>query len=215
MTDKSPADVCLIIEGTYPFAVGGVATWTHELIKKQDHLTFHILSILPRGDHPYMRYELPKNVVDLTTLHLQDIPGHSDIPLSQAARLFDKLRPPLTALTTGAASLNDLQSIIDTLAPYRLRLGESVMLNSEAAWELMVSMYEASFAESSMLDYFWSWRAIVGNLYSIFVAELPPAKCYHSLSTGYAGLLAARAKLETSRPVIVTEHGIYTNERRI
>jgi polysaccharide biosynthesis protein PelF len=35
------------------------------------------------------------------------------------------------------------------------------------------------------------------------------------MSTGYAGLMGARAKVETGKPVFVTEHGIYTNERRI
>ena len=41
MPDKiEPADVCLFLEGTYPYATGGVSTWTHELIKMQSHLKF-------------------------------------------------------------------------------------------------------------------------------------------------------------------------------
>jgi glycosyltransferase involved in cell wall biosynthesis len=47
------------------------------------------------------------------------------------------------------------------------------------------------------------------------LAPLPPARVYHAVSTGYAGLCLARAKLETGRPAVVTEHGIYTNERCI
>jgi len=47
------------------------------------------------------------------------------------------------------------------------------------------------------------------------LADLPSAYVYHTISTGYAGLFAARAKIETGRPVILTEHGIYANERRI
>ena len=27
------ADVCLILEGTYPFVLGGVSSWVHDLIK--------------------------------------------------------------------------------------------------------------------------------------------------------------------------------------
>ncbi len=38
---------------------------------------------------------------------------------------------------------------------------------------------------------------------------------YHTASTGYAGIYAARAAIETGSPGIVTEHGIYTNERRV
>ena len=47
------------------------------------------------------------------------------------------------------------------------------------------------------------------------IADLPAAKIYHTASTGFAGLLAARAKAETGAPIVLTEHGIYTNERRI
>jgi len=55
----------------------------------------------------------------------------------------------------------------------------------------------------------------MGGFYSILLAEIPPARMYHAVSTGYAGLMAAKAKIETNRPVLLTEHGIYTNERRI
>jgi len=44
---------------------------------------------------------------------------------------------------------------------------------------------------------------------------LPDARCYHAVSTGFAGLLGARLAAATGRPLILTEHGIYTNERRI
>ena len=50
---------------------------------------------------------------------------------------------------------------------------------------------------------------------SVFLGTLPAARVYHTLCTGYAGLFAARAHLETGRPALLTEHGIYTNERRI
>ncbi len=49
MSLRTPtADVCLILEGTYPFVSGGVSSWTHDLIQKQSHLTFHVLALLPR-----------------------------------------------------------------------------------------------------------------------------------------------------------------------
>ena len=55
----------------------------------------------------------------------------------------------------------------------------------------------------------------LASFYSIMLHPIPPARVYHAVSTGYAGLLAARAHLETQRPVLLTEHGIYTTERRI
>ena len=76
-------------------------------------------------------------------------------------------------------------------------------------------MYESTHGDSAFLDYFWTWRALLGGLYSMLLCDLPPALVYHPVCTGYAGLFAARAHIETGRPVILTEHGIYTNERRI
>jgi polysaccharide biosynthesis protein PelF len=76
-------------------------------------------------------------------------------------------------------------------------------------------MYRATHGESAFLDYFWTWRTTLGGLYSILLAEIPCARVYHAVSTGYAGLFAACAHLKTGRPVLLTEHGIYTNERRI
>jgi glycosyltransferase involved in cell wall biosynthesis len=88
-------------------------------------------------------------------------------------------------------------------------------MNSPGSWNMLLNMYRTTVPDSSFLDYFWSWRALVGGLFSVLVPELPEARVYHAVSTGYAGLLLARAVLETNRPGIVTEHGIYTNERRI
>ena len=67
----------------------------------------------------------------------------------------------------------------------------------------------------SFLHFFWAWRALFGGLVATLSFPLPPARVYHTVSTGYAGLLAARAAVETGRPALITEHGIYTNERQI
>ena len=76
-------------------------------------------------------------------------------------------------------------------------------------------MYDRTMPYSSFLDFFWAWRALLGGLFATLEFELPRARVYHTISTGYAGVLAARAAIETGRPALLTEHGIYTNERRI
>jgi glycosyltransferase involved in cell wall biosynthesis len=43
----------------------------------------------------------------------------------------------------------------------------------------------------------------------------PRARVFHSISTGYAGLLGAFLAALRSRPLILSEHGIYTKERTI
>ena len=67
-TAKPPvADVCLILEGTYPYIAGGVSTWTHDLIRGSKDISFHIVSLLPKDEPPPMRYELPANVTGRPT----------------------------------------------------------------------------------------------------------------------------------------------------
>lgn len=42
--------------------------------------------------------------------------------------------------------------------------------------------------------------------------ELPAARVYHALSTGFAGAIAARAADEREAPLVVTEHGLAWRE---
>jgi len=213
MLSGGRADICMILEGTYPYVTGGVSNWMHELINRHSDKTFHLLAILPPQAKAELKYDLPRNVTGVTNFYLQKMekgtifPGLSD--------MLAELEGPLTALTSTTGGLKDFQKLLDILGRYRGRIGSDALLNSEEAWELIQRMYEKYFEESSYLDYFWSWRALMGSLFTMAVEELPQANVYHAVSTGYAGMLAARAKIETGRPVLLTEHGIYTNERRI
>ena len=44
-SDERGADVCLIVEGGYPYVVGGVASWSDALMRASPQLTFHVLAI--------------------------------------------------------------------------------------------------------------------------------------------------------------------------
>ena len=88
------------------------------------------------------------------------------------------------------------------------------LLNSPEAWQTMCHHY-SSMSHASFLGYFWAWRTLVGGLFRVLTCPLPAARIYHAVSTGYAGLIGARAAIETGRASLITEHGIYSNERRI
>lgn len=213
---KQKADICLILEGTYPYVTGGVSGWAHGLIREQSHLTFHLCAIVPREGELEMKYTLPSNVIGLTTIRLNDLPSGGTIGTALANKVHRVLREPLATLTSERPmELEDIRRMMDVLHVVNTPLGSEALLDREEAWTQLIALYEASFPDHSFLDYFWSYRAIVGGLYSMLLAPLPQADIYHAMSTGYAGLLAARAKVETKKPVFVTEHGIYTNERRI
>jgi polysaccharide biosynthesis protein PelF len=207
------ADVCLLMEGSYPYVAGGVSTWTHDLIKSHADLTFHVVALVADRSARKLAYPLPDNVIGLTHVYLQaPDPGARWAP--GAGDMLKRLEKPLLKLQQGGG-LAELEEILRLLRGRKFKLGSRILLNSEDAFHMVVRMCQAQLPDASFLEYFWGLRALMGGMFAVMLAQMPKAKVYHAISTGYAGLFAARAKLETGRPVLLTEHGIYTNERRI
>lgn len=210
---RDAADICLLLEGTYPYVSGGVSSWTHDLIRSHHDLKFALVSLVADSQSREQAFELPPNVIDWRTISVGSIPS-GRAHFSGARELPTRLAPALSKyLKNGTAG--NFASLLDVIAPFRGQAGSEALLNSPEAWRTLTSMYDDDFSKTSFLDYFWTWRALLSGLYSIVLADIPPARVYHAISTGYAGLMSARASLETGRPSIITEHGIYTNERRI
>ena len=108
---KRKADICLILEGTYPYVAGGVSQWTHDLIRDLSHLNFHIVSIQPPHAELEPAFELPANVIGITDICLQELPAGAMVEVDDS-RFFQKLESALRALL-GGAGLNDLRQVID------------------------------------------------------------------------------------------------------
>ena len=94
-----------------------------------------------------------------------------------------------------------------------LSIGE--FLHGRQTFDLLAEIAEKVAPQASFLDLFWHLRAIYVPILRLLPAAAPPARCYHTVSTGYAGLCGAAFSLRTGRPLIVTEHGIYSRERNM
>jgi len=207
------ADVCLIVEGAYPYVSGGVSSWVHGLIRRRPDLSFSVVAILPEAPAPAAKYGALPNVSALHHLYLSETHGRGGWwrPRAFDQAAFDQA---VDAFLSGGG-FAELAAIIRLLAPL-VRAGRTAdLLDSTLAWNLVCDLYEREMPQESFLHFFWAWRALFGGLIATLSFPLPPARLYHTVSTGYAGLLAARATAETGRPALITEHGIYTNERRI
>ena len=83
----SGADVCLLLEGTYPFVRGGVSSWVHQIISGLPELTFSLVFVGSRRvDYAEQKYQLPANVCHLETHYLEDAyagyaPARLTVPL--------------------------------------------------------------------------------------------------------------------------------------
>jgi glycosyltransferase involved in cell wall biosynthesis len=208
---ENMVDVCLIAEGCYPYVSGGVSTWIDWLIRSQPELTFSVLAILPGEPQGPPRYARPDNLVSIEHVLLDDnqlgtLRHWPSVTPDHMADLLGRL------LSEGDPE--QLSELMDLVGRGRHRISLDTLLNSPEAWQTMCRHY-ASMPHAAFLGYFWAWRTLVGGLFRILTCPLPQARIYHAVSTGYAGLIGARAALETGRASLVTEHGIYSNERRI
>jgi polysaccharide biosynthesis protein PelF len=205
------ADVCLIAEGCYPYVYGGVSTWIDWLIRSHPELTFTVVAILPSAPMSEPRYARPANLLSVDHVRLDD----NNLGTS---RDWPATTPEYMAELIGQL-LNDgdtrhLAELMKLLGPPGHRVSLDTLLNSPEAWRTMCHHY-SSMSHASFLGYFWAWRTLVGGLFRVLTCPLPAARIYHAVSTGYAGLIGARAAIETGRASLITEHGIYSNERRI
>jgi polysaccharide biosynthesis protein PelF len=210
------ADVCMLVEGTYPYVSGGVSSWIHGLITNLPDFTFSLvhLSSAPVADR-VAQYVLPANVIGVHDLYLQDFaelpPGPSGRRCPEAWQAVRELH---TALGEGRAC--DHAAVFSHLAGQDAKgLTTADLFFSRESWDLLVARYEESCPEVPFVDFFWTFRATHAPLFRLLEAPLPPARIYHTPSTGFSGLLGAMGKLRSGAPLIVTEHGIYTHEREI
>jgi glycosyltransferase involved in cell wall biosynthesis len=211
--------VCLILEGTYPYVRGGVSSWVHQIIKGLPELSFSLVFIGGAPDRYQGRsYELPPNVVHLEELFLaapppaelvEYVPGDPDLFAASHA-LHEAFRRGVPADDQVLARV--VRFLVE--APGRCQRD---FLHSERAWREIVRRYESSAPTRSFLEYFWTIRSMHAPLFSLAraAARLPTASVYHVISTGFAGFLAMLLRRRRGRPLLLTEHGIYTKERRI
>src|SRR5690348_7564411 len=68
------ADVCLIVEGGYPYILGGVASWMDGLIHASPTVKFHVISITISSQPKIRKYELPDNVTGITDVVIDHCP---------------------------------------------------------------------------------------------------------------------------------------------
>lgn len=206
-----PSDICLIVEGGYPYALGGVASWMDAYMRASPELKFHVISIGIATQPRERKYPIADNVVGITDVNLDSCPAGRS-PAARDRTAIASAIGQLHAVLAGDcnAGFAELVGLVR-----RSGFGRSALLDSKPAWAAMERVYHELLPDGPLLDFFWSWRFLARSVLSIITTPLPPVRIFHAVSTGYAGLLGAYAALVTRRPYVVTEHGIYTNERRI
>ncbi len=217
------ADVCLILEGTYPYVQGGVSSWVHQIVTELPEVKFTLFFLGSTRDQAVKkRYNPPPNVIGSTEIFLfeklppeQLVPG--ELTPAQESRLYGALRKFYFAADDAARTEGFWQALdtIDAIEREGGRVTFGNLTRDEEAWMLLTEA-TARFAEDeSFVDFFWAVRFVHLPVWIALSQRqaIPRARLYHSVSTGYSGMLGAIAARYSKAPYLITEHGIYTKER--
>lgn len=201
--------VCLICEGCYPYVPGGVSSWVQMLCNRFQDIEFVIWAIATtREEMSEYAYQIPENVKEVRTLYLGDEAFHG----SKEKILLPKHdKEVLKGLMTGSVENIRWVEVLELIKKYRRRMGGVVM--SETFYDICLEEYQRQGSKTVFNQFLWNYRGIYFPLIYILSGDIPQADIYHSVSTGYAGIMGSCASYVEGKPLLVSEHGIYTRER--
>ena len=201
--------ICMILEGCYPYVRGGVSSWMHALITSMPQHEYVLWVIGAKSeDRGKFKYELPKNVVEIREVFLDDA-----LSLRSAGPqhvYFSK------------QEINELRKMIVCEEPdwnilFRLYNKKKVsavsFLMSEEFLNILLDVCQNNYPYVSFAEFFHAIRSMLLPSLYLLGQDVPQADVYHATSTGYGGLLGALGAWRNNRPFVLTEHGIYTRER--
>ncbi len=212
------ADICLLLEGTWPYVRGGVSSWVNQLILGLPELSFSVFFIGgQRETYGKRQYAIPANVLHIEEHFLDTswMPGAGVVaakregPRQPMRDLHQFLHHP------DEPTPEQGRAVLELLAGDSLSLDD--VLHSKASWQAITEGYRTHCSDPSFVNYFWTLRTMQAPLLMLAEAArgMPRARVLHSISTGYAGLLGAILQQRWQCAYLLSEHGIYTKERKI
>ena len=201
--------ICFVLEGSYPYVRGGVSSWVDAFIRNLPEHEFVLWTI---GDTEKKRglyeYDLPGNV-SLIQENFLDCALKLRTNEGRNIRFSPSERKALKQLITCKSP--DWRLLLNIAGQKANNPVELLM--SEALLDIIKEFAHETYPSVGFLDLFWTIRSMFLPVFYLMQQPVPDATLYHSLSTGYGGLMGSLAALDNNRPFVLSEHGIYTRER--
>jgi hypothetical protein len=158
------ADICLLLEGTWPYVRGGVSSWIHQMILGLPELTFSVMFIGgQRSAYSQRRYQVPANVLHIEEVFLEDATHPTDTRGTPRDADLQQLQDLYRFLHHPDAPEPELgERLLDNIAQGRLTLDD--VLRSRASWEALSEGYRLHCADPSFINYFWTLRSMQSPL---------------------------------------------------
>lgn len=202
--------ICLLAEGCYPYVAGGVSSWIQMLLNGMPEHEFVILAIgAEKKQKGHYKYTLPANVVEIREYFLDEFleaphKQHTAVVLTQQQReaVLDFLR----------GRLWDWSEIFQLFAENSACNANDFLMSAEFM-KIVQQLAQDEYRNTPFKDLFWTLRSMLIPVLNLLKCPIPQADIYHTVATGYAGMLGAKFSFFTGKPLIISEHGIYTRER--
>jgi glycosyltransferase involved in cell wall biosynthesis len=216
------ADICIIVEGSYPYVTGGVASWVQGLISAfNKKFTFSVVALTAgKKEKKDLKYKLPDNVISFHSFDIFDysrIKEALPVKIKNSNIIYSLLyKIMMYNFSSGNLENDDKNLLKFILSKYKEGFFK-FFLTSELGFTLLNNIYIKKHYKNGFLKYYYNWRNIHLVLWRVFMItnNLPAAKIYHSPSAGFAGFLSCLMTALYNKPSIITEHGIYIQEREI
>lgn len=201
--------ICLILEGCYPYINGGVSTWMHQYITEMPEHEFVLWVIGAKAeDKDKFVYTLPENVVEVQQVFLDDALRVKDSGVF-GYHFNKKEKEAHRKLVISDRPNWDLLFEL-----YQVQqVNPMAYLKSQSFLETLTEICEKDFPYVAFADTFHSVRSRLLPVLYLLGTKITKADCYHSICTGYGGLLASMGAYIYKKPLLLTEHGIYARER--
>lgn len=200
--------VAMFLEGCYPYVVGGVSSWEQMLLEAIQDIDFYIYTLLPdRTQMGQFKYNIPPNVIEIRETYLNDDDFVNKI--HKKTKLNKSEKDCFRKLIFGKNV--DWAGIFHFFEKTNISVNDILM--GDDFFEIVQDLYIEQYPQCVFTDFLWCVRSLYLPLFTILKVPVEEADCYHAISTGYAGILACKGHYLHNKPVILTEHGIYTRER--
>ena len=200
--------VCLVCEGSYPYVTNEVSEWVQMLCGNIPDVEFVIWSVATtKEEMSEYKYALSENVKDVVTVYL----GEEDFRNNyKKIRISEREKKVLRRFVSEEGESVSWASILEFFKKNRKKAADVLM--SKGFYEICLEEYNKTASTEGFRQYLWSFRKLYFSLLNSLSGEIPKADLYHSLSTGYAGVLASAASYVEKKPLILTEHSVYARE---
>ncbi|MBL0707607.1 MAG: GT4 family glycosyltransferase PelF [Sulfurimonas sp.] len=212
-------DIMLFSEGTYPYVKGGVSSWILQLMKGLPQYTFGVCFVgatpMLDGEPMQISYEFPPNLKHLEEHYLFD--NDEKIVPKRVKGNKEGFEAIASLYKSFKSKDKTIPEMLQNISFYTKDVTFDDFLHSECSWDFITETYSKNCPDVPFVDYFWTLRNIHKPIWILadIAKNLPKSKIFHSPSTGYAGFLGSLCSYTYNRPFLLTEHGIYTRERKI